>query len=116
MSTDTPPPAATTEDRTVAIVAYLTIIGFIVALIMHGNKKTALGSYHLRQCLGLVITGFVVGAVAVIPLLGWLIAIISMPVFLVFWVMGLISAVNGQQKPIPLVGEKYQQWFASTFN
>ena len=37
MSTDTPPPApapaATTEDRTVAILSYITIIGVIVALL-----------------------------------------------------------------------------------
>ena len=54
MSTDTPPPAAPVkEDSTVAILSYITIIGFIVAIILHGNKKTSLGSFHLRQALGL---------------------------------------------------------------
>jgi hypothetical protein len=30
-------------------------------------------------------------------------------------VMGFISAATGQQKPLPLVGEHYQKWFANAF-
>ena len=38
---DTPPPAPSAkEDTTVALLAYITIIGFIIAIVMHGNKKT----------------------------------------------------------------------------
>ena len=35
---------------------------------------------------------------------------------LVFVVMGFIAAATGQQKPLPLVGEHYQKWFANAFN
>ena len=117
---ETPPPVASaTEDRTVAILSYLTIIGFIVALVLHMNKKTALGSYHLRQCLGLIITAIalsIVGMVLVfIPIIGWLALMVCWIGFLVLWVMGLIAAVNGQQKPMPVVGEHYQKWFAGAF-
>ncbi|HET7537816.1 MAG TPA: hypothetical protein VFJ90_15260, partial [Candidatus Didemnitutus sp.] len=58
----TPPPAAAaTEDKTVAILSYITLIGFIIALVMHGSNKTKLGAYHLRQTLGFVISGFAIG-------------------------------------------------------
>ena len=61
MSTDTPPPAAPAkEDTTVAILTYITIIGFVIAIVMHSSKKTALGAFHLRQGLGLFITGLVI--------------------------------------------------------
>jgi uncharacterized membrane protein len=121
MDTNPPPAAAApaaveSEDKTVAIVSYLTIIGFIIALILHGNKKTKLGAYHLRQTLGFVVTGFAIGVVAMIPILGWLIALISMPVFFVFWIMGLVAAASGQMKPVPLIGEYYQKWFANAFS
>lgn len=117
---DTPPPAApATEDRTVAILSYLTIIGFIVALIMHSNKKTALGSFHLRQCLGLIISAIALSVagiiLAFIPVLGWLAVLVGWLGFLVLWVMGLIGAASGQQKPVPVLGENYQKWFANTF-
>ncbi len=121
MSTpDTPPPATpATEDRTVAILSYLTIIGFIVALVMHSNKKTALGSFHLRQCLGLIISAIalsVAGMVlAFIPIIGWLAVLAGWLGFLVLWVMGLIAAASGEQKPVPVLGANYQKWFANTF-
>ena len=35
-----PPVAAVSEDKTVAILSYLTLIGFIAAIIIHSNKKT----------------------------------------------------------------------------
>lgn len=122
MSTDTPPPAATTEDRTVAILAYITIIGFIVAIVMHSSKKTALGTFHLRQVLGLIVTGLALWLpgmiISFIPFVNLLMLLVWPVVgigLLVLWVMGLIAAVNGQQKPMPVLGENYQKWFGGAF-
>lgn len=114
---ETPPPA--TEDRTVAILSYLTIIGFIVALVLHSNKKTALGGYHLRQCLGMIVTAIAlsIGGMVLmfIPIIGWLTVMAAWIGFLVLWVMGLIAAASGQQKPVPVLGAYYQKWFANAF-
>lgn len=121
---DTPPPVAvsSTEDRTVAILAYITIIGFIIAIVMHSSKKTALGTYHLRQTLGLFITAVVAWfasmIIAFIPFVNLVMVILGPAIFIglfVLWIMGLIAAVNGQQKPIPLLGEHYAKWFAGAF-
>jgi uncharacterized membrane protein len=119
-----PPPLGTpgvvTEDRTVAVLAYITIIGFIIAIVIHSSKKTALGAFHLRQCLGLIVTGLVTWVaciiLAFIPILGWLAIIVAWIGFFVMWLMGLIAAASGQQKPMPILGAKYQQWFSGTFN
>jgi uncharacterized membrane protein len=113
------PATETAEDKTVAIVSYLTLIGFIAAIIIHNNKKTKLGAFHLRQMLGFMLTWIAVvicGMVlAFIPILGW-IAIFGLWVsMLVLWVMGLIAAINGQMKPLPVVGPLYQKWFGNTF-
>lgn len=35
---------------------------------------------------------------------------------LVMWIMGIISAVNGEMKPAPIMGGSFQKWFAGTFN
>jgi uncharacterized membrane protein len=108
-SSAVPPPAATTtEDKTVAILAYITLIGFIAAIVINSNKKTQLGAYHLRQMLGL----FVTGIVCIIPLLGILIFLF----LFVLWIMGLISAVKGEMKPVPVLGAMYQKWFGTAFN
>src|SRR5665213_3720454 len=52
----TPPPPAIAEDKTVAIVSYMTMLGFIIAIIIHTSKKTKLGAFHLRRMLGLWLT------------------------------------------------------------
>jgi len=112
----TPPPVAAGEDKTVAIVAYLTLIGFIAAIIIHSNKKTKLGSFHLRQMLGFILSWFAIIILIIIPIIGW----ILIPVFYIFmlvcWIMGLIAAINGQMKPMPVVGPLYQKWFGTTFD
>lgn len=108
----------TTADngKTTAIVSYITIIGWLIAYFgMHQSKKTSLGSYHLRQTLLLILCGvgywiltFVV--TMVVPLLG-LIFLIGWLGFLVLWIIGLIAAINGEEKPMPLIGEKAQELF-----
>lgn len=116
-----------TEDKTVAIVAYLTLIGFIIALIMHSSNKTQIGAYHLRQSLGLMISFIVVWIgmmivgmiLAFIPVIGWITATLLWLAFagamIGLMVMGVIAAVNGQQKPLPLVGPLFAKWFAGAF-
>lgn len=91
--------------KTVAILSYITIIGWIIALVMHNNDKSALGAFHLRQGIGLFLTSLIL---SFIPVIGWIAAI---GVF-ILWILGLIAAVNGEMKPVPLVGDFYQKTFA----
>ena len=115
------------EDKTVAIISYITIIGFIIAIVMHGSNKTKLGAFHLRQVLGFIISSFAIGigamivvfVLAFIPVVGPIIAMLTWGAmgltFFVMWLLGLIAAVNGQQKPIPVIGDYYQKWFSGVF-
>jgi uncharacterized membrane protein len=116
----TPPPATAGEDKTVAIIAYITLIGFIVAIIVHMNKKTKLGAFHLRQMLGFILTSIAVVFCEVIlvfiPVLGWLCFVALWASMLVLWILGLVAAINGQMNPMPVVGPLYQKWFGTTFD
>ena len=119
-SASAPPAAAATEDKTVAILSYITLLGFIAAIVIHSSKKTALGAYHLRQTLGLFLTimAFCVGQfiLLIIPILGWIaVPVIWLGLF-VMLIMGLVSAIKGEMKPLPFLGPLYQKWFGNTFN
>ncbi|MBC8490770.1 MAG: hypothetical protein H8D45_32535 [Bacteroidetes bacterium] len=92
------------EDKTVAIVSYITLLGWIIAIILHNNNRTEFGAFHLRQSLGLILTGIILWF---IPIIGWILNII---VF-VFWIIGLVNAIQGEKKPVPIVGEFYQNIF-----
>ena len=123
MSTTPEPPIPAKEDTTVALLAYLTIIGFVVAIVLHSSKKTALGAFHLRQTLGLFITALVIWIpcliISMIPVVNLVMVILGPAVMVglfVLWIMGFIAAINGQQKLMPVVGAHYQKWFANAFN
>ncbi len=123
MSTTPEPPTSAKEDTTVALLSYLTIIGFVVAIVLHSSKKTALGAFHLRQTLGLFITALVIWIpcmiISMIPVVNLVMFILGPAVMVglfVLWIMGFIAAINGQQKLMPVVGEYYQKWFANAFN
>ena len=99
------------EDKTIAIISYITLFGLIIAFIMNKDKKLPLARFHIRQGLGLLLTSLALIFVNIIPILGWLVAIPVSFVLLYMWIMGLIHAMNGRQKAVPFLGEKYVQWF-----
>lgn len=101
---------STDNGKTVAIIAYITLIGWIIALVMNNGNKTALGSFHVRQALGIMCVGVLLSIISMIIDLGMLSWIINLAI-LVLWIIGLISAVQGEMKPVPVVGEKFQDWF-----
>ncbi len=111
----TQPSQDSNVDNTVAVVAYITLIGFIIALIMHQNNKNSLGAFHLREMLGLIIFGVGLWIVSIIPFLGTVLYFVGAIGLFVLWVLGLINAVNKEMKPLPLIGDLFQKWFATTF-
>ena len=97
------------DDKTKSIVAHLTLIGWIIALVMNQNDKGPNTSFYLRQNLGLLlfwIFGWVIGLAHIAPLVWiWYVLIF------ILWVISLISAIGGTQKAVPVVGDMFQQWF-----
>ena len=58
------------EDRTfIAVIAYITIVGWIVALILHNRNETKFTQIHLRQALFLHLFSLIF---AFIPFLNFL--------------------------------------------
>jgi uncharacterized membrane protein len=105
------------DAKTIAWVSYITIIGWIIAYVNHSNAlvKSPVATFHLRQSFGLMVIYFGVWIVSMIlifaiPLLGMLFWLVYIALF-VLWIIGLINAVNGEIKPLPVVGESFQQWF-----
>lgn len=111
-------------DNTVAFVAYLTLVGFIVAIILNKDeKKNSLGNFHLRQMLGLIIIGTVIWMGNLIsgniPILKY----VLVPAFMilglglmVLWILGFIDALNRRQKPVPFVGDIIQKQLKGAFD
>lgn len=106
--------------KTRAIIAHITLIGWIIALVQNNSDKNEDASFYIRQMLGIMIIGFGMQIVsmifALIPVLGILFMIVGWIVMLAVvgaWIYSLISAINGQKEPTPFVGGMFQKWFAS---
>lgn len=106
--------------KTMAIVSYLTIIGWIIAFVKNKEQRSELTAYHLRQAAMLMAVAVVLNVgvtiLARIPGLGLIMGILSLVVslgLLVFWIMGIIAAASGEQKPLPVIGQQAQSLFAS---
>ena len=82
------------DKKITGIVAYLTIVGWLVAYLA-GDKNGA--KFHLNQALVI----FLFGLLSVVPCLGQIWAIF----ILVCWIMGLIAAINEDEKEVPLIGK-----------
>ena len=91
----------------IAIISYLAFIGWIIAFVLFQNDKSELAVYHIRQSLGLHLIAVVGWIIFIIPIIGWLVAIL----YFVIWLMGLIYAAQGEIKPVPIVGEFFQNLF-----
>lgn len=97
------------EGKTMAIISYFWWIGLVIAFIMNNPKKNSFASFHIRQMIGLLVLNF--AAVLIYKYVGTSAGYtLSLGVF-VLWVIGLIGAFNGEEKAVPLIGDKFQEWF-----
>lgn len=97
------------EGKTFAIVSYLTFVGLIIAIIMNSDRKNPFTSYHIRQMLGLIIMLLFSNLVEKY-VNSWLETVFWIVTF-VAWLFGLVHAILEQYKPIPFLGDKFQEWF-----
>ncbi len=104
------------DGKTIAIISYFSAVGWIIAFILYNSNKSQLAAYHIRQSLCLLLCGIACAVIYYILLFtvfffALFVGILALGLF-VLWIMGLISAINGQEKPIPVIGKMAQDIFA----
>jgi len=104
-------------NKTLAILSYVTIIGWLVSFIQTKDQaqKNQLVKYHLKQGLGLFIVAVIFNVVlsvvaSIIPALSFL-GLVGYA-FWVFLIFGIINANNEELKPLPLIGKMFEDKFA----
>lgn len=104
------------DNKTLSIVSYITVIGWLVAFFVGKEKADNLLKYHLKQALGVVILSIALGIVIqviaiVLPTLAWIISSVLYIISIGYMVIGVLNAVSEKQKPLPLIGD----WADKTF-
>ena len=98
------------EGKNIAIVSYLTIIGTLIAIFMNHEKKNPFAAFHIRQALGIFLTFFALGY-----FIGyfdsWMITFAFWSFIFILWLYGFVTALQGEMKPVPLIGNFFQNLF-----
>ncbi len=94
-----------------AILAYL-LVGIIWYFADEKMKKNTFAKFHVKQSLVLLIVSVILQAIGmIIPVIGWFLILPLSGIFSLVWiVLGILSAINGQYKELPLIG-KYSTKF-----
>lgn len=92
------------ESKLFAFLAYLLgIVGFVLVFLVRRKDKFAM--YHAKQSLMLFVAAVIISLVGIVPILGWFAYIIGMIWLIIAWLMGLINALSGNEKPLPITGK-----------
>ncbi|WP_025743824.1 membrane protein [Aquimarina pacifica] len=98
------------QGKTAAIIAYITIVGTIIAYFMNQDNKNKFANFHIRQALGINISFYVLG-VFVSIFDSWAISSAFYIFIFVLFGYGLITASREEQKTVPILGPYFQEWF-----
>lgn len=95
------------QHKAIAIVGYIIPVLFFIPLLSEA-KNNAYAKFHANQQLNLLlwwVVGHVVAAILMFILIGALLYVVVYVGGVIFLVMGVINAANGQMKPLPLIGK-----------
>ena len=81
------------DTKSTGVISYITFIGWLVAYCA-GDREGA--KFHMNQALVI----YIFSLLGIIPCVGQIWGIFM----LVCWIMGLVAAINGEEKEVPLIG------------
>ncbi len=100
------------NNKTIAIISYITIIGWLIAYFIGKDNLNVFSKYHLRQSLGLALVGFILNILSFsISILGMAFNIVGIFMFVLF-IIGIVNAANYQMKPLPVIGQFFEDKFS----
>lgn len=98
--------------KTLGFVAYLTVIGVLIAFFMNQEKKNKFVFFHIRQGLGLWLMYFLLGYF-VGSFDSWMVTYSFWIFFSVLFIYGIFGAISGKMNSVPIIGDLFQKLFKS---
>ena len=98
------------EGRTTAAIAYLTIVGSLIAMSMNMEPKNAFARFHIRQAFGIHLLyhglAIVLTFTGIVQTSLWLFVL-----YIIAAAYGLMGALNLKKQYLPGIGPYFQKWF-----
>lgn len=90
-----------------AVLCYIWIL--VIVPLLTDAKNDPFVKFHVKQGLVFLIASIIAGVadmiLAVVPIIGWLLIMVIWVSLFIIWIMGIINAVNGQEKELPIIGK-----------
>ena len=88
------------KNKVISLLAYII---FFIPLLAAPNSKFA--KYHANQGLVLLILAIIIEIISrIIPFIGVIIGILGWIFIVILAILGIINAVSGKAKPLPIIG------------
>ena len=90
------------ENKLIAAIGYIGILCLIPLLL---KPKSQFAKFHGKQGLILVIGEVINMFIGIVPVIGWLLAIIGSIALIILSLLGILKAFNGEYWEMPYLGE-----------
>ncbi|MFY9152044.1 MAG: hypothetical protein WAO52_08520 [Prolixibacteraceae bacterium] len=87
-----------------SILAHLTPLGWLIALVLNSRTKDQITSFYLRQTLGVFFCFLITRFIPDYFVVAW-------GFIFVFWVFSFVGATKATENLIPFIGSYFQKWF-----
>src|SRR5690554_5514889 len=99
------------DNKTISIISYITIVGWLTVHLVGKDNLGYFSKYPIRMSVGLNIVGIYLNIITIsISFLGMILNLIGL-LLLILFIIGIINAVNGQIKPLPVIGKFFEDKF-----
>lgn len=94
----------TDRQKNIAAICYIFfIIGYFTV-----EKDSPFVKFHMKQSLTLLVFAILTNILLIIPILGWILYPFASIAIIIFFILGIINALSGEEKELPLIG-KYSE-------
>ncbi|MRR12083.1 DUF4870 domain-containing protein [bacterium] len=96
--------------KILAAIGYLVGIVALIAILIEPYKNEKFVRHHAIQALAIWVGWIIISVVSAIPVIGWIVAAVGWIALLVFSIMGLIKAFQGEYWEMPVVYNLVKQY------
>ena len=87
------------------ILSLFSYLGILLLIPLLACKDSKFARFHVNQGLVLLIAGLIASVIALIPLVGWIVSAVWSIIDLVLVILGIVNAVTGKAKELPIIGK-----------
>ena len=97
------------KNTKISSIAYLTLVGCVIAIFMSDEERTKHQTFHIRQSIGLQALFYLLGAFLNI-FDSFIISTSGYVIFILLFFYGFTSSFNKELKPVPMIGKYFQTY------